>query len=293
MTARVAALAERAVPFVHVTVVRVEPPASTRPGDDAVVLADGSIEGFVGGHCTEGSVRAAALDALERAEPVLLQVLPADREGVPAPGTRVERNPCLSGGSLELFLEPHLPAPRIQLAGAGPIADAVRDLGERLGFRVAGGDEAGFAGALAAVVATLGHDEDLLVRAALDAGVGLVALVASRRRAEALLSAMDLAPEERERVHAPAGLDLGARTPEEIALSILAALVRARRREGLVAAPAAPASQAAPPERAVDPVCGMAVVVDPDTPRVEEDGRVVYFCGNGCRDRYLQAGASG
>lgn len=289
MTAKVAALVADRVPFVHATVVRVERPAAVRAGDDALVLPDGSIEGFVGGQCTEASLREAALDALATNEPVLLRVVPGAAQHEAPAGTRVVANPCLSGGTLEIFLEPRLPSPLVHVAGTGPIAATLADLARRLGWAVGDG-EAVASGALAVVVATLGRDEEKLVRSALDAGVGFVGVVASHRRAEALVDALGLAPGEAARVHAPVGLPIGAVTAEEIALSVLAAIVRARRLEGL----AAPASaRPGAPLRAVDPLCGMTVVVAPDTPRLEVGEQLTYFCGTGCRDRFAAHGAAG
>jgi xanthine dehydrogenase accessory factor len=116
----------------------------------------------------------------------------------------------------------------------------------------------------------------------LDADVRFIGLVASHRRGEAVLDAMDLTKEERDRLHTPVGLDIGARTAAEVALSIMAGVVRAMRTEGLVA----PGTHAlAPPQRVVDPVCGMAVAVGPDTPHRTVDGVEHWYCSTECRDR--------
>jgi xanthine dehydrogenase accessory factor len=106
-------LAAQGVPCVIATVVRAQRPASARPGNAAVVLADGTIEGFVGGVCTEQSVRAHSLKAIDSGEPVLLRVLPdADESVSREPGTVIVQNPCLSGGAVEIFLEPVVPVAR-------------------------------------------------------------------------------------------------------------------------------------------------------------------------------------
>ena len=116
-------------PFVHATVVRAQQPTSARPGDEAILLVDGTIEGFVGGDCAQNSVRKAALGALQAGESVLLRVLPDGDVHFPeAPGACVMVNPCLSGGALEIFLAPQIPAPLVGIYGATPIADAVADL---------------------------------------------------------------------------------------------------------------------------------------------------------------------
>ena len=281
MTARVTELVTERVPFVHATVVRAQFPTSAQPGDDAIVLADGSIEGFVGGQCAEGSVRAAALAALRDGQSTLLRVLPDGGPAFPAsPGAHVVVNPCLSGGALEIFIEPLLPPPLLLVVGAMPIADAICASAESLGFAVARAEPGQLPdGVTAVIVSSHGRDEVEHIRAALDAGVGFIGLVASRRRGTAVLDGMNLTEAERARVHTPVGIDIGARTPEEIGLSVMAQIVRAIRREGLTAP--AP-SQAATPREVVDPVCGMTVVVAADTPHLEGH----WFCSAGCRDRF-------
>lgn len=118
---RAAQLVAARTPFVRATVVRAQQPTSARPGDEAILLADGTIEGFVGGHCAQNSVRKAAMGVLQAGESVLLRVLPDGDVHFPeAPGACVVVNPCLAGGSLEIFLTPQLPAPLIQIYGETP-----------------------------------------------------------------------------------------------------------------------------------------------------------------------------
>ncbi len=235
LSGRMDVLRTARTPFVRATVVRAQQPSSAHPGDAAIVHADGSIEGFVGGQCAEGSVRTAALQALRLGETVLLRVLPSGDSPFPeAPGAHVVVNPCLSGGALEIFLEPLLPPARITVVGRGPIAMAIAELGAPLGFLVDLADDArSAAGALAAVVATLGGDERGAIRTALDAGVPYVGLVASPRRGAAVLAGLELSDAETRRVRTPVGLDIGARNAPEIALSILAEIVKARRLGGI------------------------------------------------------------
>ncbi len=138
---RVEQLAGERVPFVLATVVRARRPTSVRAGDSAVVLGDGTIEGFVGGDCATSSVRLHSRKALETGEPVLLRLVPGDgeasREADAVHGTViVERNPCLSGGALEIFLEPQLPAPRVVVIGDAPIARALADVARAAGYDV-------------------------------------------------------------------------------------------------------------------------------------------------------------
>ena len=290
-TRRAAELAARRAPFVVATVVRAQRPTSVRAGDAAIVLADGSVEGFVGGTCSEQSLRLHALRALETGEPLLLRIVPGDGEAPASDGAVTVANPCLSGGAMEIFLEPVLPAPRVAVVGETPVAGALARLGRELGLDVvaAAGDAD-----LAVVIASHGRDEIGALRAALEARVPYVGLVASRRRGAAVAEELAGTP-GLERLETPAGLDIGARTPEEIALSILARIVEVRRAgheasplaihppAGPATAPLGPATAPLGPATALDPVCGMTVAATDATPHAEHAGRTVYFCCDGCR----------
>jgi len=280
-------------PFVVATVVRAQRPTSVHSGDAALVLGDGTIEGFVGGACAEQSVRLHALRVLETGEALLLRILPGDDDAPAIEGAVTVQNPCLSGGSLEIFLEPMLAPPRVVVVGETPIAAAVVRLGAELDLATEQawpGDELEpSAGDLAVVVAAHGRDELRALRRALDGDVPYVGLVASRVRGEAVrgeLRAEGVAETRLASLETPAGLDIGARTPEEIALSILARIVAVRRGEQRVAVRLVAPEPAVP--TAVDPVCGMAVEAVEDAPHVEHDGRVVYFCCDGCRATFEQ-----
>ncbi|HTE62965.1 MAG TPA: XdhC family protein [Solirubrobacteraceae bacterium] len=283
MTASAVELEAAGVAFVEAIVVRCAAPTSALPGDRAIVLGDGTIEGFVGGSCADTTVRLQALRALETGEPMLLRILPGEADGPSdEPGAVVVANPCLSGGALELFLEPHLPLPRVAVAGASPVARALVELSAPLGFRARLDAEAE-PGDFAAVVASLGHGDEEAVRRGLEAGCEYVGLVASYVRGAAVLEALragGVAEPDLARVHTPAGIEIGARTHAEIALAILAELVAVRRAQAAI--PAAP-GLAERPREAVDPVCGMAVVVGPDTPTAGEHA----FCSDGCREAWL------
>ena len=283
-------------PYVRATVVRAQEPASAHPGDSAYVLPDGTIEGFVGGQCASPSVRSTALEALRTGEAVLLRVLPDAGPAFPeSPGAVVVVNPCLSGGALEIYLEPVLPTSVVRVVGSSPTARALRDLAPAVGLVTRGeGDVVEPGSLLATVVATHGGDEVGAVRDALAAGAGFVGLVSSRTRGRAVLVELGeagLGEEELARVHPHVGVDIGARTPQEIALSIVAELVRAVRVDGL--RPLEPAPLTATPATAVDPVCGMTVVVHDGTPHAVVDGVDVWFCCTGCRDSHVAAAAHG
>jgi xanthine dehydrogenase accessory factor len=238
MDERAQQLRRMRTPFVHATVVRAAPPTSAHPGDEAILLSDGTIEGFVGGHCAQNSVRKAALGALQTNESVLLRVLPDGDVHFPeAPGACVVVNPCLSGGALEIFLVPQVPAPLVRIYGANPIADALVELCGAMGYDVRRGEPDDQDGITAVVIASLGGSEAETIRTALDAGVGYIGLVASRVRGASILDGLNLSEAERARVHTPVGLAIGARTPAEIAVSIVAEIIKAIRVDGLKVGP--------------------------------------------------------
>lgn len=277
-------LAGQGIASAIATVVRAQRPTSAEPGEVALVLDDGAIEGFVGGVCAEQSVVAQSLKVIESGESVLLRILPDAPEGEPVAqdGAVTVHNPCLSGGAIEVFIEPVLPLPRVLVAGDTPIAEALRRLGAELGLDMVAGTPG--PEDLALVVASHGRDELAMLRAALEADVAYVALVASDQRGAGVLDELraDGVPAELlGRIDVPAGIPIGARTPSEIALSILAKVVEVRRGDR---APR-PARVAAAPT-AIDPICGMTVAAVAGTPSLEHDGETIYFCCEGCRAKF-------
>jgi xanthine dehydrogenase accessory factor len=285
MANRVARLTETRTPFVLATVVRAARPTSVRPGFSAVVLGDGTIDGFVGGTCAESSVRLHSLRALETGEPVLLRIVPGDDVDSPDAAevfehAVVEHNPCLSGGGLEIFLEPQLPPRRLRVVGTSPVASALIRIAGAAGFDVSAERLPGPSDA-AVVVASHGSDEEEVLASALEAGVPYVALVASRKRGLAVRESLDVPAQLQAQLRTPAGLDIRARTPDEIAISILAELIAEYHTHP------APEAVSEPVRTAVDPVCGMEVAVSDATPFLDvADGRV-FFCGSGCRDAFV------
>ncbi len=291
LAGRAEALAAAGTPFVWATVVRAERPTSAKPGDSALVLADGQVDGFVGGDCAESTVRVQALEVLAIATPRLVRITPsAEDAGTPDDDDIVTvHNPCLSGGTLDIFLEPSVPLPVVAVFGHAPIAAALlrahRLFGQQV-LRLEKPDDPLPLGTRAVVVASHGNDEELVLEAALRAKVPYVALVASRRRGPAVLASLKVDERLRSRVHTPAGLDIGARTAPEVALSILAEIVAvvheppSHRDDTL-----GPASDLT--ETVRDPVCGMMVAPVEASQHVETPTGVVYFCGTGCRNAYL------
>jgi len=295
LAARANDLASRREPFVHATVVRAQRPTSAHAGDTALVLPSGDIQGFVGGNCVESSVREYSLQVLASGDPLLLRVVPGEPSRTAEEGAVEVSNPCLSGGAIEIFLQPRIPAPRVLVVGTTPVAQALATLGSGVGLAVEltdGESARPEADDAALIVAPHGKAEEGALEAALRAGVPYVALVASGTRGAAVLDSLDVDPAQRSRVFTPAGLQLGARTPGEIALSILAQLIQERTKsrhsapapvpEALpMSAAPEPAAQAA--ATAIDPVCGMTVPAVESSLQLEHNGVTVYFCSPGCR----------
>ena len=301
------AVARRGEPFVIATVVRCERPTSAKPGAKALIRQDGTVSGWIGGSCAEPVAVKEALSALAEGEPRFLVLV--GKGGAPlarADGVREYTMTCHSGGTIEIFVEPVLPKPALVLVGGGPVVETLAGLAAaaRFGVTVVDPESPARAAMMAAsvvddlgsvavtsrtaiVVATHGRfDEDALDRA-LRSDAGYVSLVASPTRARVVLESLRARgiPDERlGRLKAPAGLDLGAVTPEEIAVSILAEIVAHRRRPPIPAPAAATAVAAA----ARDPVCGMTVAIATARHSSRSPSGPVYFCCASCKQRYDQ-----
>ncbi len=303
---RAAQLKAAGLPFARVTVVRCESPTSAQPGDKGLVTADGALEGWVGGGCVQATVVAVARDSLKDGQARLIRIAP-DGASPPPTGLLLFPMHCFSGGVVDLFIEPVLTRPALWVIGASPVAEALWTLGRSLGFHTTAffpghrpplcaadhivdkldAERPASASSVFAVVATQGDRDEEGLEAALALGASYVAFVASARKAEQLKAFL------REQGHdsgavaaiiAPAGLEIGALTPPEIALSILAQIVQLRR-----SAPEVTAPPVISPEQSstfVDPICGMKVTPDGSTPRASYQGRAYYFCCAHCRQTF-------
>ena len=307
-------------PYALATVVRSERPSSGRPGNTALITPDGVMHGWIGGSCTRSEVIRHALDALDRGSPTLLAF--GFTSGRSDDLVHVPMS-CSSGGKVEVHVNPVLPAPVLLVAGASPVALAVVRLGSAMGYTTVVGpaDDGMLAEAaddavpdlakaarsyaerpggarLFGVVATMGRsDEPALVdlAAARPDYLGVIASPTRMAEVRRILAAEGLDEEQIARVRGPAGLDIGAETPEEIAVSILAEIVErtARLRDARDETP--PAADQAPEPRhsgagdtetqATDPVCGMTVSAN-GAPSSVYEGEAIYFCCDGCRTRF-------
>jgi xanthine dehydrogenase accessory factor len=274
------------------TVVRVEAPTSARPGDKAVITADGRLRGWIGGSCSEPVVRREALRALGEGAPQLIHIV-GDAGEVKQSRKHGELSiatTCPSGGSLDIFIEPRLPKPLLLVFGDGPAASTLVRLAELTGFRARGVTHPELAtlevppGEVYAVVATMGHFDEDALEASLSHPAVEVALIASTRRAAAVRNELlrrgidELAVG---RVHSPAGKVRGG-TQEEIALLALADIVAMRRkRPGK-----APAAEVAQVTFVTDPVCGMTVDPLTSTRKSTYKGQTYWFCSDGCKAEF-------
>jgi xanthine dehydrogenase accessory factor len=317
---RAAELSRRGEPYVLATVVWRQAPSSAQRGDAALITAEGAFHGWLGGACTRPTVEREARAALRDGRPRLIALDP-DPTAARRAGVDVHPMTCHSGGSVEIYLEPMLPAPRLVVFGGSPAARTLARLGQARGYEVtAVAPQADFAGfpegvdlrtavregerllgtparPLYAVVATMGEDDEASIRAAAGLGAAYLGVVASRRRFAEMrttLLAGGVSEAALHAVHSPAGLDLGGRTPEEIALSILAEIVQVRRSaaavEGIELEAEAGAPAEAPtetPTEAIDPICGMTVQIASARHTAEHGGATYYFCCGGCRERFL------
>jgi xanthine dehydrogenase accessory factor len=308
--AKMAALGSEGESFVVATVVGRRAPVSAHLGDRAIVYADGRMEGFVGGACSREIVRKQALEALRSRQPRLVSIGPeaptvsghrgesgepseaGDRDHVVLPMS------CVSEGAMDVYIEPFVSAQRIVVVGDTPVAEAFARIAAAADYDVRRVVESGLADlpdiihsetGVAVVVASQGDYDEEALRAILGLrqkpGVHLryVGLVASRKRGESVRRVLDengVAGADAVRV--PAGLDLGARTPAEVALSILA--------EVLQIGPGLPTAEIQPSQVfQIDPVCGMQVEVATARHVAEFGGRTYYFCSPNCRARFVEA----
>src|SRR6266545_5749697 len=309
-------------PFVLATVVACQRPTAAYPGAKALIRADGTFIGWVGGSCAQPTVMQEALKALADGKARLLRISPAlQHSAVPQEGVYDFVMTCASQGALEIFIEPFLPRPELLVIGETPVAQALARFGALLDFTVCVSDPAAArerfpdADTLYAhleavrtrvsprsyvVVATQGAYDEEALEAVIDTSACYIGLVASGKRAATIFQYLrdkGVQPERLRRVKCPAGLQLGAVTPPEIGFSIMGEVLQLRRSNMDHAAAAAraatpavdmlPDAAAVPPDMAmVDPVCGMTVQVAGARYTSTYDGKTFIFCGAGCKAHF-------
>lgn len=304
-------LTEARQPFVLASVIWRRGPSSGRQGSKAIVLADGTMRGWMGGACAAPTVVSEALGAIEDGQPRLLFLgQPDELDERRHEGLVSVPMACESEGALEVYLEPTLPQPQIVAIGRSPAVDALAQMAEAIGWTALVVDDGGdpgehtqphlvrskldltgipVDGATAIVVATQGHYDDLALAAALDTQAGYIGLVASAKRAETVLGYLEdrFGKSDLDRIQAPAGVDLGHLENVEIGVAVLADLVARRARGELVPAGAAVVAR----DQATDPVCGMTVDIADAKYHVLHEGIDYWFCAPGCQAAFTQAGS--
>jgi xanthine dehydrogenase accessory factor len=321
---RIARLGREGQSFAVATVVGRRAPVSSHLGDHAVIFADGRMEGFVGGACSHEIVRTQALEVLASGKSRIVSIRPDAGGAESASDHVVVPMTCASEGAVDVYIEPFVRPRLLVVVGATPIAGALARVARTLDYRVVRvvdvreradieSDAAVFGFTVATldaldeqlnepiageddravVVASLGHYDEEALEAALKAGVPYVGLVASRTRGDtvkAFLGEQDVPGVDT--LRNPAGLDLGAKTAPEVALSILAEIVQTRSNQSRLEA-ASPrvklaAVPAATPAIVIDPVCHMEVDVATARYKADRDGVTYYFCCAGCKARFLK-----
>ncbi len=303
---RAAGLRERGETYVVATVVRVDPPTSARPGDKALIAADGTLWGWIGGSCSESLVRREALRAMGDGQPRLVKIAP-DEAPEHQPGVVAHVSTCPSAGALDVFIDPHLPRAVLLVIGDTPAAHTLIKLGATIGYETwavhPGAQASDFPEAdqvigsldLAparpnpttwAVVATMGHYDEDAIEALLPYDVAYIGLVASRRRAGTVLDVLaGRGARGLERVRRAADGSVGG-SQEEIALATLAEIVAERHAHQ-------PGYTIALPATAIDPICGMSVEIKGAMHMFAMGETTHYFCGAACLDAFrLREGQS-
>jgi xanthine dehydrogenase accessory factor len=276
---RAVRLQAEGVPFVLATVTWRRAPSSGKQGSKAIIHADGTVDGWMGGACSQPTIVRHALKALEDGSPRILVLGETDRrEGVVAVAMA-----CSSEGAMEVYVEPVVPAAHLHVVGSSPMVETLRRLASALEWRVSAVDEPSMVGvgpSSFVVVATQGHYDEPAVEAALRTGTRYVGLVASAKRAAQVVDHLrheGVDDESLTRLYAPAGLDLGHIDHEEIAVAIMAELVALKAKFGSSAT-----TKVQMPEQATDPVCRMTVDVASARWMTEHEGTAYYFCAPGC-----------
>ncbi len=308
---KAAELRSRGEPFVMAVVVRYEAPISGKPGDKAIIHADGRMWGWIGGGCAQPVVIKEALKALGDGRPRLVRISPSKEPGSEE-GIVDYTMTCHSGGTLDIFIEPVLPKAQIVILGRSLVAQTLAKLGKAINYGITvvapGANKENFPDAdlikeelnlgqlkitaqTYVVVSTQGEYDEEALEQALHLDTPYTAFVASKVKARKVfqyLSDRGIAPERLGRVKAPAGLEIQAVSPEEIAVSILAEIVQVSRSKAL---PIAKTSKEKPPiarvtTEAKDPICGMVVDTSVAKHKSEYQGNLFYFCCAHCKQTF-------
>lgn len=297
--------------FALATVVRVLPPTSGKPGDKAIILPDGKLLGWIGGGCAQPVVAKEALKALAEGKPRLVRITPSPDD--PEQGIVDYTMTCHSGGAMEIYIEPVLPKPHLLILGRSPVAQTLALLGKTIGYEVEvvvseeTNERFGDAQLVQSadyslqqvnlrpdtfiVVSTQGESDEEALENALRTNASYVAFVASKTKAGKVfeyIQSRGISAEKLGSVRSPAGLDIHAQSPQEIAVGILAQIiqVRAETTKSNAQKPAALSLPVLNKAEAKDPICGMSVDTVSAKYRSEYSGHAYFFCCAGCKQSF-------
>jgi xanthine dehydrogenase accessory factor len=302
-------------PFVIATVVAYKSPQSARPGSKAIVMPDGSIDGWIGGGCVQPIVAREAQKALQTGRPKLVSISPEAAHG-DWKGVEVYQMTCQGGGSLEIYLEPVIPRPELLIVGRSPVAEILAGLGRLLDFKVTVADpeaspeqfpeadlvladlqaaRARISSESFVVIATMGNGDEEGLEAVAGTSPRYAGLVASKEKAKSLFEYLrdkGAQAEHLDRIKCPAGLELGSETLPEIALSIMAEITRLRRASvEQIAEPARTSKGKGLPviersDESIDPICGMSVETSKAKYKSVHEEKTFYFCCLRCKETF-------
>jgi xanthine dehydrogenase accessory factor len=299
--------------FAIATVVRVEKPISAKSGDKAIIRQDGTIDGWVGGGCAQDVIVREATKSIREAQARFLRLVGSGAVAEKSEGVLEFPITCHSGGTMDVYIEPVLPRAQLIVLGNSPVAQTLAKLAHAINFEVAVFDPNATPeqfpdaehlstdldlGAFPVrplsfvVVSTQGHDDELALEAAARSDAAYIACVASKKkfsgRVEYLLE-RGVTMDQIARMKAPAGLDIGAVTPDEIAASILAEMIQFRRHQFAPRQVEDARAVAVAEEivtEAIDPVCGMSVEIANARYVSEHNGTKYYFCARSCMNSF-------
>ncbi len=290
------------------SIVRREAPTSGKPGDKALITPNGEVKGWIGGGCTKGIVIKEALEAIEQQTPRLVKIQPG-MDAPDLPGVKNYKMTCMSGGIVEVYIEPIMPVTQIHIFGRSHIARALCEIGAAAGFNInviselADVDMFPSASSITmlsdfelgqqlnndyVIVCTQGEDDEKNMKAAIESRPRYLAFVASKRKSDTLFMNLEVGGMKKEDlagIKTPAGLDINAKTPEEVAISIIAEIIKVKRSDEYPVQEKTEktAEQKLDDDLYINPVCKIPIQKSTAKHVLEYEGEKVYFCCDGCK----------
>jgi xanthine dehydrogenase accessory factor len=305
-------LSNKNEPFAIAMVVRREAPSSGKTGDKAVINKFGELDGWIGGGCVQSIVIKEAEDAMKSGKPKLVKIgisLPASNQD----GVIEYKMSCHSEGTVEIYIEPVLPPTHLLVMGNSAIARALIKIGNVAGYRITAVapdakpgsfekvdelitqlnlQQVKTSGASFIVVATQGEQDELALEQALSKPSAYIGFVSSKKKKAKVMDYLQqsgLDKKKLDSIRSPAGIDINAKTPEQVAISILAEIIQVQT--SLLAAAGftkydETREEAGKPKFYINPVCGVPVDIKNPKHVIDYKGELVYFCCDGCKVKF-------